>query len=147
MARKYRPPEPSHKYVLLHRWMMRTEAWCDLDPVARCAYIELSGRYGGPGSNNGRIPCSLRELADVLHVSKATAMRAVDRLQDHGFIVLMKRGNFNFKLKHAAEWRLTEFGCDVTGELATKDFTLWRKQTAVSPENPLGCRDETARVS
>jgi DNA-binding transcriptional MocR family regulator len=126
---------------------MRSEAWRDLDCVARCTYIELAGRYGGPGSNNGRIPCSLRELADALRVSKQTAMRALDRLQDHGFIVQMKRGHFNFKLKHAAEWRLTEFTCDVTGELPTKDFAHWKKQNAVPPENPSRFRDGTARVS
>ncbi len=84
-------------------------------------------RYGGRGSNNGRIPYSLREAATDLHVSKATAMRALQRLQDHGFVVLMKRGHFDFKLKHAAEWRLTEFACDVTGELPTKDFTRWKR--------------------
>jgi len=147
MAKKYRPPEPSHKYVMLRGWMTNTEAWRDLDCIARCIYIELSSRYAGRGTNNGRIPCSLREIAAKLHCSKQTAMRALDRLQDHGFIVRMKRGNFNFKLRHAAEWRLTEFVCDVTGDLPTKDFTRWKKQTPVPSENSPGFRDGTARVS
>ena len=60
---------------------MRTAAWRDLDAVARCAYIELASRYAGPGSNNGRIPYSLREMAEALGTSKATAMRALARLQ------------------------------------------------------------------
>lgn len=130
---------------------MRTAAWCDLDCVARCVYIAIKARYGGPGSNNGRIPYSLMELAQGLHISKATAMRALDRLQDHGFIALTKQGAFSMKVRHATEWRLTEVKCDVTGELATKEFTRWRatvkKQNTVSPENPIEFRDETARVS
>jgi hypothetical protein len=147
MAKRRSAPDPSHKYILLGKWLMRTEAWRDLDSVARCTYIELSSRYGGPGSNNGRIPCSLRELASALHVSKATAMRALARLRDHGFVVMTKQGHFDFKKKHAAEFRLTEFACDVTGEFATKDFTHWKKQNPVLPENPAGFRDDTALVS
>ena len=136
------------RYVALSHWMMRTAAWRDLDCVARTAYVELSARYAGPRSNNGRLPYSVREMAEALGTSKATAMRALARLQDHGFIVQTKQGAFSLKVRHAAEWRLTEFGCDVTGALATKDFTRWSKiQNAVSPENPYGCSDETEQVS
>ena len=134
------------RYVALSHWMMRTEAWRDLDTVARCAYIELSRRYGGPGSNNGRIPCSVREVAEALNIGKATALRALDRLQEHGFIVQMKRGAFNFKVRHATEWRLTEFGCDVTKALPRKDYARWEKKNTVPPQNPNGFSDETARV-
>jgi len=144
---KRKIPDPSSKYVLLFRYMLRSEAWRDLDPVARAAYVELSDRYAGPGTNNGRIPCSVREMAEALHVSKQTAMRAFDQLRDHGFIVLMKRGHFDFKLKHASEWRLTEFGCDVTGELPTKDFARWKMQNPVPPGNPNGSTTTPERVS
>lgn len=136
------------RYVALPHWMMRTAAWRDLDCVARCAYIELSARYAGPGSNNGRIPFSVREMAEALGTSKATAWRAFTRLQDHEFIVQTKQGAFSQKVRHAAEWRLTEFRCDVTGAMATKDFARWPEiQNAVSPGNPHGCQDETGRVS
>ena len=128
--------------------MTEQAAWRDLDCVARCAYLELARRYAGPGSNNGRIPYSLREMSNALKISKATAMRALNRLQDHGFIVLTKRGFFSVKIRHATEWRLTEFMCDVTGALATKDFVRWPKvQKPVSGEHPTGSRDETERVS
>lgn len=136
------------RYVALHHWLMRTAAWRDLDAVARCAYIELASRYAGPGSNNGRIPYSLREMAEALGTSKATAMRALARLQEHGFAVLTKQGAFSVKQQIASEWRLTEFPDDVTGEMASKDFVRWAKiQNAVSPQHPNGCRDETERVS
>lgn len=148
MAKRGSKAEKAPRHVRLEHWLMRTPAWRDLDCVARCAYVELASRYAGAGSNNGRIPYSLREMADALNTSKATAMRALERLQDHGFVVLTKRGYFNVKLRHSTEWRLTEFMCDVNGALATKDFVRWSKmQNTVSPENPIGCRDETARVS
>jgi DNA-binding transcriptional MocR family regulator len=135
------------RYVAITHWMMRTAAWRSLDTVARCAYIELSSRYGGPGSNNGRLPCSVREIAEALHVGKATALRALQKLQEHGFVVLMKRGAFNFKVRHATEWRLTEFGCDVTKQLATKEYARWSlEKNTVPPQHPNGFSDGTARV-
>lgn len=118
--------QKADRYVRLTHWMMRTEAWRSLDTVARAAYIEMAARYAGPGSNNGRLPFSLREMAEVLNVSKMTARRALRRLQEHGFIVETKRGAFKLKLRHATEWRLTEFGCDITGALATKNFAHWK---------------------
>ena len=125
------------RYVALPHWMMRTEAWRSLDCVARCAYLELAMRYAGPGSNNGRLPYSLQEMAEALNVSKMTAQRALHMLQERGFIVEMKKGAFSYKLRHASEWRLTEHGCDVTGTLATKEFSCWKNQ----PGNPLATAD------
>jgi len=141
---KSKKDKPS-RYVALSHWMMRTAAWRSLDTVARCAYVELASRYAGPGSNNGRIPFSVREMADALNVSKATASRAFDRLEAHGFIVLMRLGAFNTKIRHSTEWRLTEFGCDLTGALATKDYARWEEKNTVSPRGPNGISHETAR--
>jgi hypothetical protein len=124
--------------------MQRSEAWQDLNTVARCAYVELSRRYRGPGSNNGRIGYSVRELTTALRVSKATASRALNSLQTHGFIVAMKKGAFNWKVRHSTEWRLTEFPCDVTGALPTKEFARWKKNM-VSTEVPIDPPHETAR--
>jgi DNA-binding transcriptional regulator YhcF (GntR family) len=126
---------------------MQREAWRDLDCGARCAYVELASRYAGRESNNGRIPYSVREMAEALGTSKATALRALNRLQDHGFIVLMKKGAFSRKVRHASEWRLTEFPCNVTNEPATKDFVRWKKQNTVSSEHPNGFQHDTAQVS
>jgi hypothetical protein len=130
------------RHVRLYHQMMKTEAWRDLDCTARCAYIELASRYGGPGTNNGRIPYSTRELGEALGVSKATAWRALQALQSHGFIVEIKPGAFSYKLRHATEWRLTEFGCDVTGVFSTRNYQCWQKNT-VSPTEPDGSAHET----
>ena len=124
---------------------MRTEAWRSLDPVARCAYIELAKSYNG--SNNGRIAFSLRQMAVGLNVGKMTARRALQKLQDGGVIVEVQRGAFSYKLRHATTWRLTEHVDDVTGALPTKDFARWQEKNAVSPENPNRSRDDTDRVS
>lgn len=142
-----KPREATERYLMLRHWVTRTAAWRDLDTVARCAYLEIAARYAGPGSNNGRIPYSLKEMAEALHVSKATAMRALARLEEHGFIAEEKQGAFNIKHRHATEWRLTEWKNDLTGEPPTKEFASWKKQNAVSPQNPIGFSDETERVS
>src|SRR5580704_10618778 len=116
------------RFVSITNSLMRTDAWRDLDCVARCAYIEIAARYAGPGTNNGRIPYSLREMATALNCSRATAMRALHKLQDRGFLAMTKKGAFSVKCRVATEWRLTEHGCDLTGAAATKNYTKWTKK-------------------
>lgn len=117
------------RYVALYHWVLKSPAWLDLDCVARCAYIELARRYAGPGSNNGRIPFSVREMAEALGIGKSTAQRAFTSLIEHGFIVLISKGAFNIKHRHASEWLLTEFGDDRNGHspIASKAFIHWKK--------------------
>jgi len=137
----------SDRYVAIYHWLMNTPAWRDLDCVARCAYLELKRRYSGPNTNNGRIPFSLREMAEKLRCSKMTALRAFKHLQDNGFIVLMKAGKFaGARHRDASEWRLTEFSCDVTGELATKDFARWQSNSSVPSRTLNRSRDDTVQV-
>jgi DNA-binding transcriptional ArsR family regulator len=138
MSAVKRMKEKESRHVRLYHWLTDTEAWRDLDCVARCVYLQLARRYGGPDSNNGRIPYSLAEIAEELGISKQTAMRSLDKLQDHGFVAMMKQGAFRLKHRHATEWRLTEFRCDVTGQMPTKDFARWRKSEAGSVRKPHG---------
>jgi hypothetical protein len=110
--------------------MLNTPAWHDLNAVARAIYIEIAKRYAGLGSNNGRIPYSVREAAAELNIGTATASRALRALVDHGFIVPVTRGAFSRKNRHSTEWRLTEFPCDVTNTpIATKDYMRWQPPT------------------
>src|SRR5262249_51768372 len=83
-------------------------------------------RYAGDGSNNGRLPYSVREAAAEFRIGKTTASRALDSLEAHGFIVPVTKGAFSLKKRHATEWRLTEFPCDVTHAISTKDFMRWK---------------------
>ena len=91
-------------------------------PTPRAVYAEMAKRYAGTGSNNGKLPYSIREAADSLHIGKSTAASALTVLQERGFIVPMTKGAFSRKVRHATEWRLTEFPCDVTHALPSKEF-------------------------
>ena len=125
---------------------MDTPAWRDLDPVCRCIYIEIARRYGGPGSNNGRIPCSLEELKRALHIGKSTAQRALKVLQEHGFLALASPGGFNIKHRHSTEWLLTEFRDDRHGAglaLPSKAFARWQKTKRGSQIGPQRVSDRT----
>jgi len=113
------------RHVRLYYWLMETPAWKSLNGNQRSIYIEMAARYAGEGSNNGRIPYSIRQAAESLRIGKSTAARDLRVLQERGFIVQMTKGAFSLKLRHATEWRLTEFGCDVTHQSASKDFVHW----------------------
>jgi DNA-binding FadR family transcriptional regulator len=106
--------------------MMRTDAWKHLDAVAIALYVLVSARYGGPGSNNGKIPYSVREAAKALKVGRTTAAEAFELLQETGLLALETKGTFNRKVRQASEWRLTEFQSDVTSDWATCDYLNWR---------------------
>jgi DNA-binding transcriptional regulator YhcF (GntR family) len=121
-------------------FMLNTPAWKSLDSTARAIYLHMAMRYAGPGSNNGRLPYSVREAAAELNIGKSTAARGLKILIDRGFIVTVQRGAFSLKNRHATEWRLTEFPSDIDDSLATKDFTRW------TPANSkLGTSSETVR--
>jgi len=112
------------RHVRLYHWMMDKPAWKSLKASQRAILVEMYARYDG--SNNGRIPYSVRDAAVALRISKGTASRELIVLQDRGFIVPMMKGAFSLKRRHATEWRLTEFNCDVTGGLPTKEFADWQ---------------------
>ena len=114
----------TERFVRLTDRMTDTQAWLSLEGNARAIYVELATLYFGVGTNNGRIGYSIRQAAEAIHVSKDTAARALSRLQDCGFIVATTKGRFVRK-RHATRWRLTEFNCDLTGQLASRDFETW----------------------
>jgi hypothetical protein len=120
------------RHVRLYHWLMETAAWRSLNGNQRAIYVDMAMRYNG--SNNGTIPYAVREAADVLHISKATAGRDLAVLEERGFVVPMTKGAFSLKQRHATTWRLTEFNCDVTDELPTKNFARWSPENTVSPQ-------------
>jgi hypothetical protein len=123
-GRTAKPP----RHVRLYHAIMKTAAFKDLSPDAVRVYIDMAMRYGGPGSNNGRIHYSAREAGSVLHKGKTTGAAKLKELQEHGFIVSIVCGGFNRKDRHATEWRLTEFDCDITRQPASRDFDNWRPE-------------------
>src|SRR5262245_42113239 len=129
MSRSNRRPviKEARHVRLYHNTILTSPAWRDLNCYARAGYVELSMRYGGRDSNNGRIVYSVREMAKNLNISVPTAReRVFKELKEHGFIVETKRGRYGRKRSYASEWRLTEFQCDVTGELPTHAYKHWQ---------------------
>jgi hypothetical protein len=125
------------RHVRIHHWRMQTAAWKALSGDQRAIYIEMAARYRGPGSNNGYIPYSVREAALSLHIGKSSAARDLESLQEKGFIRPTQKGAFSLKVRHATEWRLTEFPCDLTNALPSKEFARWSSeiQNTVPPQN------------
>ncbi|MHC2020373.1 hypothetical protein [Methylobacterium sp. CM6247] len=126
------------RHTRIFHYMADTIAWKSLSAGARATYLMLGKRYAGPGSNNGAIPLSIREVSDELRVGKSTAAEYLRELQEKGFAVVTVRGAFSYKNKRATEWRLTEYPSDTDGELPTKEFTKWRPESnfTVRPEVP-----------
>lgn len=106
-------------FVPLERYIMRSTAWRSLTPVARAVYSEVGFHF--TGENNGRIVISVRGMAASLGISKDTAARTLQILEERGFIDIVKRGAFSMKQRHASEYRITAFRCDVTGAFRAKN--------------------------
>ena len=114
----------TERFVALPHYMLRSLAWRSLSPVATTVYVELASRYNS--TNNGRLALSARAAAERAHCSKNTAARAFAELIERGFIDLCSCGHFDRKSPHAAEYRLTLYPCNRSGERASKRFTRWR---------------------
>ena len=111
-------------FVQINRYMLWSPAWHSLKPPARAIYIELAARFNG--SNNGQIALSVRDAAQRCHIAKDTAGRTLQELIEKGFIAIVTRGNFGYKLRHATEYRLTDY--KYRDESPTKDFMSWRPE-------------------
>jgi DNA-binding transcriptional MocR family regulator len=132
-GRKRSRSDHQGRHVRLMEFMLASEAWRSLDPVARTLYVEISRRYRGPNSNNGKIPYSVREAAAALNVSRNTANRGFHHLAERGFIVAKIPSGFNVKGRTSTEWLLSEFPDDTRADtnIATKDFMSWRPQAPI----------------
>lgn len=126
MANRYKRQGKS-KFLKTDAYVFKCAAYRALSCVERCLYDELKWRYNG--TNNGRIGLGCREAAEALGgISKSSAARAFLALEAKGFICRSQLSGFNLKSRMATEWRLTEYSCDRTGVLPTKEFTRWRPE-------------------
>jgi cytochrome oxidase assembly protein ShyY1 len=92
---------------------------------------------------------SARQASKDLHISAKTASRHFRILIDRGFIEPMKKGAFSLKERHATEWRMTEFTCDVSGKSPTKDFMRWQSDKNLehgSSNETVGSPNDTSTV-
>jgi DNA-binding transcriptional MocR family regulator len=83
-------------------------------------FVELAAIYNG--GNNGFLALSARDAAERTGCSKNTASLALKELRAKGFIELAQRGHFDRKSPHAAEYRLTLYECNRTGQRGSKAF-------------------------
>ena len=113
--------------------MLDCRAWRALSLPARAAFIELARIYNG--RNNGTIAMSARALAERLRLSKDTAARALTELETKGFVERVKPGSFNWKQRHATEFGLTLYRCDVTQSIPSKAFMRWEENSRSNVED------------
>ncbi len=127
-------------FVMLHWHLLDSRGWHELSLHARGAYLELCRLYNG--ENNGRLGLSARRLASLVPCDKATASRALRELEDAGFIQTMRLGAFARKDRLASEYRLTNFTCDVTGDLPTRSWNRlpWRPSEGQSRSYRTGAK-------
>lgn len=107
-------------FVKLTREMVKSKAWLNLKPAARCIYIEIKSRYNG--INNGEISMSHREAAIACRGSKSKSGEHFDALVEHGFIKLNNKGHF--RNKHASTWVITSES--FMSRPPTQDWRLWQ---------------------
>lgn len=131
MARRGSKKTGEGQYAPLDYPMLKSDAWRSLSGAAVKVFLELHTRFNG--SNNGALHLSYPEAAEALGMGKATVMRAFRDLQEKGFVVLVRPGNWYHRRAH--EWRITTKGVHrVKGKVPpTNDWRNWRpkKQTAV----------------
>lgn len=119
------------RFLKLDHWILKTLAWQSLPPASRALYVELAQRYNG--YNNGEISMSVREAARLLHIAKDTATKSFHELEEKGFIRRKICGSFNWKIRHATTWILTEH--PFADRLPTKEFARWPSEKAEAGPN------------
>jgi hypothetical protein len=111
------------------RAMLRSPGYRSLSLAARCLLLELQDRWN-PNISNA-VSFSVRQAAEALGVSVATAGRAFQEAEDQGFIV--KASESDFIGRRAREWRLTWLS--VNGHEPRTSWPLApEKKITVSPE-------------
>lgn len=105
--------------------ILASPAWEGLSAQARAVLIQIAKRYNG--ANNGTLAASVRDLARECRINKDTVKRTIEELIDAGFLELGQAGSFEYKKRHAAEYRLTWHSCDKTGQ---KGSRAWKVKDA-----------------
>lgn len=118
--------EKDGQYLPIPYVMARSDAFRALSGSGLKVWIELRTRFNG--HNNGLISLSLREAASLLGMSQSTAQRALQELEDKGFIKRRSRGSWYGR--KAAEFILTDK--PYQGHPPTRDWQVWREQNKSS---------------
>lgn len=112
------------RYFTVEHFAMNTVSWRALRPLSRALYFEIKKLYNG--YNNGQLFLSVRNAGKLLGVHKDTASKAFRDLEAKGYIRAKTRSSFDYKMRKATCWILTEY--KLGDELPTKDFAKWRSE-------------------
>jgi Helix-turn-helix domain len=115
------------RFVQLHHYLLESAAWRSLSLSARCAFIEILQVYNG--TNNGQLGMAVRYLAERLRCGKTTASRALEELEQKGFIGVQKVGVFGRPM--GSEYYVTMHRNDVNFDLPSKAFMHWTEVRTV----------------
>lgn len=112
------------QYAQLSYDMLHSLAWRSLSGAAVKVWLELRTRFHG--TNNGALIFSLDEASRLLSLGKTTVQRALAELQDKGFVICTRKGQWYGRL--ASTWATTEKS--INGALATNAWKTWRPNPA-----------------
>ncbi len=118
------------QYALLPYVLLNSNAWRSLSGSAVKVFLELRTRFHGV--NNGRLILSLDEGARILGLGKSTVQRALDELQERGFVICTRKGNWYGRL--ASTWTVTDQRTN--GAPATNAWKAWRSTPAPAVLEP-----------
>ena len=116
-----------HKHVQLWRSMQDSEAWRSLSLSGRCVWLEIMNRFNG--HNNGEIPLSCREAAELCNISKGTASKAFNELLEKGFIKVGWYSSFTCKYKKSRRWIITHYPLEKS-KAPTNEWRNWSEAEA-----------------
>ncbi len=118
------------RFVRMYHWEMDCAAYRALSCYARALLLEIRKRYNR--TNNGKISMAVREAATALNCHKDTAAKALQELQDKGWIRVTQKGSFDWKKKVATTWRITDqpigAGLDTP---ETKEYASWKPKDEI----------------
>jgi DNA-binding transcriptional MocR family regulator len=129
------------QFLLLPYSTVRHDTWRSLGGPAAKVWMELRSRFNG--YNNGKIFLSLSDAATLLHLSKSTAKRAFEELQEKGFVRLRMKGDWYGR--RASEWILTDV--PYGDKSATRDWENWRQPEGAEKRNAVPRRRRYKRNS
>ena len=105
MAKKIRNKLNHGRFAGIPVSIIKHEVFRELNPPAVSVLLGICVRFYG--RNNGEIAFSCREAAEFANISKNTAARAFNLLEQLGIIKCITASNFDCRKRLAREWALT----------------------------------------
>ncbi len=108
------------RFAALPHDVLNSPGYLATTPPARAVLVELIRLHNG--SNNGALGFGVREAAARCHISKATASRALQELEDCGLVETVSKGSFRERRRLASTYRLLWLRCDLTHVVPTRRY-------------------------